>query len=78
MTKGGPQPHLLPFPVKRLGGSLRERGIGMVTVHKRGSPIEPGTMRRQLRLSGPTHAVVGVTRVTGKPTALACRGTADR
>ncbi len=63
---------VLPFSVKALSRLLRERGVGIVTVKKRGSPIEPETLRRQLRLSGSAHAVVVVTRVVGKPTVLVC------
>lgn len=64
---------VLPFSVKRLRARLRERDVGIVTVKKRGSPIEPETLRRQLRLSGSAAAVVVVTRVCGAPTMLICQ-----
>ena len=46
----------LPFQLKRLREALRARGVGRVTVKKRGSPLEPETLIRQLRLSGPEEA----------------------
>lgn len=64
---------VLPFSVKRLRALLHEREVGIVTIKKRGSPIEPETLRQQLRPAGPNHAVVVVTRVAGAPTALVCR-----
>lgn len=63
---------VLPFNLKRLKALLRSRGIGRVVVKKRGSPIEPGTLARQLRGPGSGSAVVVVTRVAGAPTALVC------
>jgi SAM-dependent methyltransferase len=63
---------VLPFNLKRLRALLRTRGVGRVTVKKRGSAIEPETLARQLRGPGPGTAVVVVTRVAGAPTALVC------
>ena len=62
----------LPFNLKRLRALLRARGVGRVTVKKRGSAIEPETLARQLRGPGARSAVVVVTRVAGAPTALVC------
>ncbi|MDP9240046.1 MAG: class I SAM-dependent methyltransferase [Actinomycetota bacterium] len=64
---------VLPFSLKALRTLLRARDIGIVTVKKRGSPIDPETLRRQLRLSGSGHAVVVLTRVGDAPTVLVCR-----
>ncbi|PZS31927.1 MAG: SAM-dependent methyltransferase [Pseudonocardiales bacterium] len=64
---------VLPFALKPLRALLKAQDVGIVTVKKRGSPIEPETLRRQLRLSGSAHAVVIVTRVAGKPTVVLCR-----
>lgn len=64
---------VLRFSVKRLRALLQQRGVGIVTVKKRGSPIEPDTLRQQLQLSGSAHAVVVVTRVAGTPTVLVCK-----
>jgi SAM-dependent methyltransferase len=63
---------VLPFNLKRLRALLRSRGVGRVTVKKRGSAIEPETLARQLRGPGPGVATVVVTRVAGAPTALVC------
>jgi SAM-dependent methyltransferase len=63
---------VLPFNLKRLRALLRTRGVGRVTVKKRGSPIEPETLARQLRGPGGRSAVVVVTRVAGAPTVLVC------
>jgi len=64
---------VLPFSLKGLRRLLRERDVGVVTVKKRGSPIEPETLRRQLRLSGSSHVVIVVTRIADAPTVLLCR-----
>jgi hypothetical protein len=63
---------VLPFNLKKLKAHLRSRGIGRVVVKKRGSPIEPETLTRQLRGPGSDSAVVVVTRVAGAPTVLVC------
>jgi SAM-dependent methyltransferase len=63
---------VLPFHLKKLKALLRARGIGRVVVKKRGSPIEPETLARQLRGPGSDSAVVVVTRVAGAPTVLVC------
>jgi SAM-dependent methyltransferase len=63
---------VLPFNLKKLKAHLRARGIGRVVVKKRGSPIEPETLARQLRGPGSDSAVVVVTRVSGAPTVLVC------
>jgi hypothetical protein len=63
---------VLPFNLKKLKALLRARGVGRVVVKKRGSPIEPETLARQLRGPGNDTAIVVVTRVAGTPTALIC------
>jgi hypothetical protein len=63
---------VLPFNLKKLRALLRTRGIGRVVVKKRGSPIEPESLARQLRGPGSGSAVVVVTRVAGAPTVLVC------
>jgi len=59
-----------PFGLKRLRKYLRERGIGQVTIKKRGSPLDPDTLRQQLRLKGEGSCVVFLTRVMGEPSVL--------
>ncbi|MGY1641634.1 class I SAM-dependent methyltransferase [Geodermatophilus sp. SYSU D00703] len=66
---------VLPFNVKKLRALLRARGVGRVVVKKRGSPIEPEQLARQLRGPGAGSAVVVVTRVAGAPTTLVCDAT---
>jgi len=61
---------VLPFSVKRLRAVLRERGIGRLTVKKRGSALDPDQFRRSMRLSGPGTATVVLTRIAGAPMAL--------
>jgi len=63
---------VLPFSLKGLRALLRTRGVGQLTVKKRGSALEPEQLRKQLRLAGPNAATVVLTRVAGKPTALVC------
>ena len=63
---------VLPFNLKKLKALLRTRGVGRVVVKKRGSPIEPETLARQLRGPGTGSATVVVTRVAGAPTVLVC------
>lgn len=61
---------VLPFGLKRLRALLRSRGVGRLTVKKRGSAIEPEALRRQLRLAGSGEATIVLTRVAGEPTVL--------
>jgi hypothetical protein len=60
----------LPLSVKRLRAALRERGVGRLTIKKRGSALEPERLRHDLRLSGPHEATLILTRVAEAPTAL--------
>jgi SAM-dependent methyltransferase len=61
---------VVAFSVKRVRAVLRERGIGTLTVKKRGSPLDPDEFRRAMRLSGTGTATVVLTRVAGVRTAL--------
>jgi SAM-dependent methyltransferase len=67
-----PVSDVLPFNLKKLKALLRSRGVGRVTVKKRGSAIEPEMLAKQLRGPGAGTAVVVVTRVAGAPTVLVC------
>uniref|UniRef100_UPI0006256D00 class I SAM-dependent methyltransferase n=1 Tax=Streptomyces odonnellii TaxID=1417980 RepID=UPI0006256D00 len=60
----------LPFGLKRLKALLREREVGILTVKKRGSAVEPEELRRRLKLKGPHSATVFLTRVAGAPMML--------
>jgi SAM-dependent methyltransferase len=61
---------VLPFSLKRLKALLRERGVGVLTVKKRGSAVEPEELRRRVRPQGPHAATVFLTRVAGAPSML--------
>ncbi|MFD5626089.1 SAM-dependent methyltransferase [Streptomyces sp. NPDC127072] len=62
----------LPFSVKKLKALLRERGVGVLTVKKRGSAVEPEELRRKVlpKSQGSKSATVFLTRVAGAPTML--------
>ncbi|MGW4230895.1 THUMP-like domain-containing protein [Streptomyces sp. NPDC004980] len=60
----------LPFNMKKLKALLRERRVGVLTVKKRGSAVEPEELRRKMKLQGPHAATVFLTRVGGAPTML--------
>ena len=61
---------VMPFHLKRLRQALRERGVGRVTVKKRGSPLEPETLQRRLGLEGEGHRIVFLTHAQGEPYVL--------
>ncbi|WP_263729641.1 class I SAM-dependent methyltransferase [Cellulomonas sp. SG140] len=60
----------LPFGVKRLRTYLRERGVGRLTVKKRGTAVTPEQLRGQLDLHGDAEATVVLTRVGGSQRVL--------
>ncbi|MEI5524064.1 class I SAM-dependent methyltransferase [Streptomyces brasiliscabiei] len=60
----------LPFNVKKLKALLREREVGILTVKKRGSAVEPEELRRKVKPQGRRSATVFMTRVAGAPTML--------
>jgi hypothetical protein len=59
-----------PFQLKRLRAYLRERGVGQVTVKKRGSPLAPEEVIHKLRLAGDEGRIVFLTHVRGEPFVL--------
>ncbi|MCF1600483.1 THUMP-like domain-containing protein [Streptomyces muensis] len=63
----------LPFNVKKLRALLREREVGILTVKKRGSAVEPEELRKKVKPQGPNAATVFLTRVAGAPTMLVGR-----
>ncbi|WP_406178708.1 THUMP-like domain-containing protein [Streptomyces canus] len=62
----------LPFNVKKLKALLREREVGILTVKKRGSAVEPEELRRKAlpKPHGRHSVTVFLTRVAGAPTML--------
>jgi hypothetical protein len=63
----------MPFHLRRLREYLRQRGVGRITVSRRGSPVEPDELIRKLKLSGSEMRTVVLTRVQGRPYALVVR-----
>lgn len=61
-----------PFQLKQLRHYLRERRVGSVTIKKRGSPLEPEKLQRQLRLSGhkDEHRFLFLTHILGEPSVI--------
>lgn len=61
-----------PFQLKQLRHYLRERRVGSVIIKKRGSPLEPETLQRQLRLSGhkDEHRILFLTHILGEPSVI--------
>ena len=63
----------MPFHMKRLRSALREQDVGQITVKKRGSPLTPEELTRQLRLKGGTQSrTLVLTRHAGNPIVLIC------
>lgn len=61
---------VLPFNLKRLKALLREREVGIATIKKRGSAVEPEQLRKKLRLEGRNACTIVLTRSKGSPTML--------
>lgn len=61
---------VLPFSVKRLRAALRDRGVGRLTIKKRGTAVGPEQLRRQLDLRGDGAATIVLTRVAGSQQVL--------
>ncbi|MEU4227289.1 class I SAM-dependent methyltransferase [Nonomuraea sp. NPDC026600] len=66
---------VLPFSLKRLRATLRERQIGNVVIKKRASAVDIERLRNDLRLSGDKSAVIVLTRIMNKPSVLICHAT---
>jgi THUMP domain-like len=60
----------LPWNVKTVRAWLRQRGVGRLTIKKRGVAMDPEAVRRQLRVSGTEEATLVLTRVAGQAYAL--------
>ncbi len=83
LTAVSPQPTLFarcyaiedwfPFQLKRLRAYLRQRGIGRVTIKKRGAPLEPAWLEQQLRLRGAEERILFLTHIDGKTAVLVGR-----
>ncbi len=60
----------MPFSLKRLRATLRDRGIGRLEILKRGSALDVEQLRRDLRLTGPNPLTLVLTRISATPTAV--------
>jgi SAM-dependent methyltransferase len=60
----------LPYREKPLKAELRRRGIGVLTIKKRGVDVSPEQLRARLALQGEHAATIVLTRVAGEGTAL--------
>jgi hypothetical protein len=56
----------LPSDAKALRRSLRERGIGALTIKGRATGIDPDALRKRLALIGPNTATIVVTVSMGR------------
>jgi len=63
-----------PFHLKKLRAYLRQRGVGRVTVKKRGSPLTPEGLIRDLRLEGDLERTLFLTHLQGKPIVVVAHG----
>jgi len=63
----------LPYKEKQLKAALRERGVGSLTIKKRGVEVVPEQLRKRLDLHGEQDATIVMTRVAGKGTCLLVR-----
>jgi SAM-dependent methyltransferase len=63
----------LPYREKALRAALRERGIGRLTIKKRGVDVVPEQLRKRLDLHGEQEATIVLTRAEGRGVALLVR-----
>jgi hypothetical protein len=60
----------MPFGLKHLRTYLRGRGVGRLTIKKRGTAVLPEQLRTQLDLHGDAEATIVLTRVAGSQQVL--------
>jgi SAM-dependent methyltransferase len=63
----------LPYREKALKAALRERGIGRLTIKKRGVSADPHGLRKRLGLHGEQEATIVLTRIAGHGRCLMVR-----
>ncbi len=63
----------LPYQEKQLRSALRQRGVGRLTIKKRGVAVVPEQLRKRLSLRGDAEATLVLTRVAGKGKAMLVR-----
>ncbi|ROR80972.1 hypothetical protein SAMN06295974_0192 [Plantibacter flavus] len=60
----------LPMDEKVLKRTMRDRGIGVLEIKKRGVDVDPAAFRKRLSLKGDGSATIILTRIAGKHSAL--------
>ncbi|OAN27634.1 SAM-dependent methyltransferase [Plantibacter sp. H53] len=60
----------LPMDEKVLKRTMRDRGIGVLEIKKRGVDVDPAAFRKRLALKGDGSATIILTRIAGKHSAL--------
>ena len=60
----------MTFHLKRMRETLRSMNVGQLIIKKRGSPIDPNKLMKQLKLSGEESRFLFLTRVSGVHTAI--------
>lgn len=60
----------LPHREKQLRAALRDRGVGRLTIKKRGVTVVPEELRKRLDLTGDAEATIVLTRASGKGVCL--------
>ena len=63
----------LPHRERALRAALHERGVGKLTIKKRGVDVIPDQLRKRLALTGDNEATIVLTRVDGHGTCLLVR-----
>ena len=61
---------VLPADTKKLARALKERGIGILEIKKRGVDVDPAALRQSLKLKGEESATLIMTRVGGSRVAV--------
>ncbi|MFT7584861.1 MAG: hypothetical protein ACI9EW_001284 [Cellvibrionaceae bacterium] len=62
-----------PFQLKKLRHYLREHKIGRIIVKKRGSPLDPQWLEKQLKPKGDQSAILFLTQAEGEPIVVICQ-----
>jgi SAM-dependent methyltransferase len=64
--------HVAPFHIRLLRDFLREQHVGRITVIKRGSPADADDLLRKVKLTGPRHRTVFLTRADEQHVMIVC------
>jgi SAM-dependent methyltransferase len=65
--------HAAPFHAKLLREYLRRHAVGRITIIKRGSPADADDLMRKLKLDGPHHRTVFLTRTDDWHAMIVCQ-----